>query len=852
MCTNIALTAGRARLELDATGRIDSLFLDASSSSLLAPNIPSHLITFRVFGDARAHVPTSVREIAAGGDVRRLEFTSEAGVTLMVEVTERDTHARLTLVAARDASGACPVEVFHWGPLVTSLTEPLGQLIGLVRSGGLSIGMLSLEAGTDGAMVKEPGPGGKYWFPLWAMAGYTDEGRASWLKAEARDHTRDGVGVNFTAIRGEPGRTVVGSAVALYGCATADELDVIEHIELAEDLPHPMDAGIWMKRSPLARRPDLWIYFDEKSVAERIELARRFGGGYLCSFLDMLGNWGHFEPDPGAWPSGFAGLRAAAEKAREADVRLVLYTLTCFLKPMTIPEPYIAPVPDDRLQTMGPATVLAEPVDAAATTIVLENRPGLAEVLQTQFEMGDWLANYQENNAIRLDNEIFYYAGLREEGDLLILEGCHRGIFDTTATAHARGAKAVRLYLIWYRNMYPGTLDMMDEVADRIAASALAGGFGRIQFDGHESCTETGHGIYARNRMTRRVYDQVKDRIPIFEGSNLGNYDWHVISFIRWGEWDQAKGFRGTMLDSRIERQIMMRHNLMPNGLGQYYPSDATVEDVEWLMARAAGWNAGFDYHIHDHVLARNPEREALLDTTRLWVDAIAAGAFTPAQQRELRQTDRLYNLARDADGGWRLTFRKRWQHPTLKALHSSVFTTRAIAGGTTVEPCGIDWSWTHNPGIYVTAGLSDDLVWRTSAGEGVWSVTWPAAEGETTDTMQMVIRLDPDAPCGVRNPVVRFGADVVMRLPVTLEPGQYLSIVHEAPWVSVYNAHHEVVAEGYFPVCGPVASAAPVDTFPAVARGAPQRIALSAEPVHTGCDVILRMNLRTHERIKA
>ena len=233
MNTLLRLTAGPWQIAINESGRICSLRHPGTSAELLYPGSPSHLVTFRVFGDPRMHTPSAARESAAGRNGRRIEFASEAGVTLTVEVAEHKAYTRLTLVAAQDAAGNCPVEVFHWGPLVTSLTEPLGELVGLLRGGGRSIGMLSLEPGTDGAMVKEPGPGGPYWFPLWAMAGWSHEGQSSWLKAESRDHTRDGVGVNFTAIKGEPGRTVVGSAVALYGCATPDELDVIETIELA-------------------------------------------------------------------------------------------------------------------------------------------------------------------------------------------------------------------------------------------------------------------------------------------------------------------------------------------------------------------------------------------------------------------------------------------------------------------------------------------------------------------------------------------------------------------------------------------------------------------------------------------
>lgn len=848
---HIRIRAGRLNLVVASDGSVSAAEDAVRGCNVISARRQSCLLSFRLFGDSAVYKPVSVRRMGSGPNFM-LEFDSAVGVRFTVEVVETVGYASFRLVSAEDSSGSSPVEVLYWGPLFTELTEPPGELVGIVRGGGFSVGMMSLDPGTDGSMVKEPGPGGKYWFPLWAMAGYSDEGALSWLKAEARDHTRDGVGANFTAIRGEPGRTVAGSAVAVYGCANEEELDVIEQIELAEGLPHPVEDGVWMKRSPLARVPDLWMHLDEKSIGRRIEMARRMGGAYLCSFLDMFGNWGHFDLDPGAWPSGMDGFRKAAQLARESGTRIVMYTLTCFLKPMTIAEPFIAPVPDDRLQTMGPPTLLANGVDAVSGTLVLENRPGLLEVLQTEFEMGDWLASHEENQAVRIDNEIIYYKTVRKDGSSLVLDGCHRGIFNTAAAAHSAGARVVRLYLIWYRNFYPGTLDMMDEVADNIASAALAGGFGRIQFDGHESCTETGHGIYARNRLTKRVYDMVKDQIAIFEGSNLGNYDWHVMSFIRWGEWDQAKGFRGTMIDSRIERQVMLRRNLMPNGLGQYYPSDATLEDIEWLMARAAGWNAGFDYHIHEDAFNKNPDRDAILDATRLWTSAMSAKFFTPDQLRGLRQTDRLYTLRQDPDGTFNLQYRHRWLHPGLKILPPSVFRVSGSGDAdSAVEPCSIDWGWTHNPGIYRSAGLSDDLVCGKGKTGGSWTAAWPQAEGEKTDAFQFVIRLGKESGCSVRNPVVRCGADISLHIPAVLQPGQYLSVIHMSPWACIYDENHDVVSEVYIPVCGLVPSAASEETYPLIARGVEHSVTLSCEPDKAYEKIDLLMNLRTHIKIK-
>ncbi len=835
----LSIHAGLLRMEMNGNGRLEALTDTVSGRNHLYRKQDSALLTLRVFGDERHRRPIGVRRLddADTSDRQmRLALDFEDGITLEVAIVSTGSYARMTILAARDAAGANPVEVLSWGPYLTDMQDAPGEIIGILRSDGFSIGLLSLEPYTDGAAG-----GGLYEH---FMARYLDDGEGSYLHAESRDHTRDGVGDNLIAIQGEPGLTVVGSSVAIFGCATGDELDTIEAIELGEGLPHPLIDGQWAKRSPLSVKPALWIHYRESNAATCIEMARRMGAATLCSFHDMFGNWGHFAPDPRVWPSGMEGIKQAVREAEAAGVRLVMYTLTTFLKPCSIPEPYIAPVPDSRLQTMGPATVLAGEMDADGNTFTVENREGLLDALRISFTFGTWVEHYQENQVVRIDDEILYYRSVRQQDEHLVFEGCRRGLFDTRAVAHARGARVIRMYLNVYRNFFPGTLDMQDEVARNIARVALEGGFGQITFDGHESCFETGHGIYSRNRFTQCVYDRCAGRIPLYTGSNLGNYDWHVISFISWGEFDLEKGFRGTMLDYRIMRQVQLRRNVMPHKMGQYYPSAATLEDIEWLMGLAAGWNSGVDFHIFPEVFAGNPQREAIMHAIKLWDEARMNNAFSEAQQMALRQTDRLFTLARGADGDWALTYKGRWMHRDVQIIPSLSMAVEAVTPSSSVADRGIDWSWTHNPAIYAKAGLSDDLVFCTGHGEGAWMVWYPPADREESDSLQFVLRLAPDAPCAIRNPIIRLDNEVCVHIPVTLHPGQYLSTTHDTPLVCLYDAQHEVIGEVHL--------RGHLYRLPSVRRSHPHRIGLNAEPLTDGAEVALILNLRTHEQLKA
>jgi hypothetical protein len=80
----------------------------------------------------------------------------------------------------------------------------------------------------------------------------------------------------------------------------------------------------------------------------------------------------------------------------------------------------------------------------------------------------------------------------------------------------------------------------------------------------------------------------------INDASNPGHFNWHIYTRMNWGEPWYA-GFRESQTQYRLKNQNYYARNLMPRMLGWFQMNaETTLEDAEWLLARAAGFDAGF------------------------------------------------------------------------------------------------------------------------------------------------------------------------------------------------------------------------------------------------------------------
>jgi len=176
-------------------------------------------------------------------------------------------------------------------------------------------------------------------------------------------------------------------------------------------------------------------------------------------------------------------------------------------------------------------------------------------------------------------------------------------------------------------------------------------------------------------------------RGQINDASNPGHFNWHIYTRMNWGEPWYA-GFRESQTLYRFKNQLHFERNLMPHMLGWFaLRPDTSLEDAEWLLARAAGFDAGFALAAS---LASTAQLEAdpnsadaakqfgatpaILAALKQWETARMARAFPPPVKALLRDNAREFHLEPAGPGQWdlRAAHAARFTHGATQATASS------------------------------------------------------------------------------------------------------------------------------------------------------------------------------------
>ncbi|HEX6972637.1 MAG TPA: hypothetical protein VF234_10510, partial [Limnochordia bacterium] len=512
-------------------------------------------------------------------------------------------------------------------------------------------------------------------------------------------------------------------------------LDVIGSIEQSEGLPHPMLDGEWVKKSPLATQSYLITRFSEANLDELLRYAQRAGLRYVYH-EGPFQTWGHFRLQPDQFPDGEASMQRCVAKAARAGIRLGVHTLSNFITPN---DPYVTPIPDARLQEIG-ASVLEEDVDPETATIPLRDPDPFRE--------------QQRLSTVMIDGELIRYGGVSASPPWRLLD-CERGAFGTHAASHRAGAAVRKLWDHPYRVFFPN-LAMQDELAARIVALFNTTGLRQISFDGLEGCWATGHGDYAVNRFVQQCHAGWRHDV-ISDASLLNHFTWHVHTRANWGEpWGAA--MREGMPEYRFNNQRYFERNLFPRMLGWFLmrlaSSDfeaTTLDDIEWVLSKAAGFGAGMALVAHPEVLSGHGMTPEILDLVREWEAARLSGAFTAEQRLRLR----------DPQGEWHLTptGERMWE------LREVAFSKRFVCDAAELQP--------GQPG----------------------GADWPYENRHGDQPLRFRLRVVPRSTAAgavVENPSFAVNRRAVT-FPVRLEPGQYL-ICHGDAQGRVYDANWHLI----------------------------------------------------------
>jgi hypothetical protein len=822
-------------------GKLTSLVDQQTQSDYLSKKGESFLLQIQRWDGTQNpknnpwHTPQSAKVIKQSSSSTLLELSYPKGEKLEVEIVKKKGYFVMTLLKATPLEA---ISKIRWGQYFTSMREPIGDYIGLNRSKTFSIGLLSLEPNTDGEGWDHQTP-----------AAYDRGG--SVLRQYSSDRTQARAleqSCQYILSKPVPGVTVVGSKVAMFGVPSGreNELDQIEKIELAENLPHPMIDGKWMKRSQEVKNLTLWTTVNEKEADKAISLAKDFGASSICQFHGFFKNWGTFEVKEVDFPHGLEGLKEIAEKATSSGIHNSVYTLTTFTKPMSAPEPLISPTPDPRLAKMSldSQVSLSSAITQESASFKITLSHGVTDSIK------DVCNNYRK--VLKIDNEMIEVKSWKAVDQKTILcETLTRGGWKTSPANHKSGSDVDLMYVSGYNNFYPGDLSLTLEEADNIARVALKGKCGKVVLDGYESILIAGLDFYGKNVFIDRLQQKLgkyngKDNVT-FTGSNMGNYSWHLMSVQSWGEFDTDKGFRGTQLEIRLKNQVRLRNSLVPNKLGQYYPKeDTSLEDMHWLCNQIAGWDAGADFGTSYDSLHKNPQYEELVRIFRLWDEARKKKVFTKLEMLNLRQTTSVFGLKKDKEGKFKLNFIRHWIDGRAKVRPSSVVPVVALDPHSKVQPVSVDWKWTHNPAVYSSVALTDDLV-ASSTSPASWNLKVPEkfeSKEQNDFPFRVIIRMNPQSESGAKNIRIKCNGKLLDICHVELAKNEYLAIPHNNQYAYVYdNKTHQVKREVF------IYQDCPYWFLPTLYRGKENKIELSFDSVDPQKKAEILLNVQFFER---
>ena len=553
------------------------------------------------------------------------------------------------------------IELVVWGPFPTKIKQIIGETVGVVRDSAFAIGLQALNPKTLG---------GYPWtdndctpqFDIFEQEDYSDLSEAnkretlyrveaakpekfgSTLQAYCRNRDKERIIENLShkkyvsPVFDDGG--IIGSKIALFGCPVEKALETIGYIEIAENLPHPIIDGEWGKTAKSASAAYLIYDFSEANIDKAIEYTKKAGLRYLYH-SGPFKNWGHFELNPAAFPNGWDGLKMCVEKAEKEGIHVGVHTLSNFI---TTNDPYVTPVPDPRLAKVG-SSVISKNTDANQTEIEVESP--------------DFFRQYENNNlhTVMIGSELIRYETVSEQAPWM-LKNCERGAWGTQKLAHEKGT-AINLLADHGYKVFLSNPELSIEIAEKLAELYNYCGLRQISFDGLEGNRSTGMGNYGEILFTTTWWNQLSEEVKkhtIIDASRTTHYFWHIYSRMNWGEPWYA-GFRESQTEYRLKNQAYFQRNLMPGMLGWFSMRENTpVEDIEWMLARSAAFNAGYAFVTGDRQLETNGQAPEILKLIGEWEKARMSSAFTAEQKEKMKDINNEFHLETTGENSWNLS----------------------------------------------------------------------------------------------------------------------------------------------------------------------------------------------------
>ena len=360
-------------------------------------------------------------------------------------------------------------------------------------------------------------------------------------------------------------------------------------------------------------------------------------------YPDFATSMGHF-PWRTEYPNGLEDLKVITEKIREAGMIPGFHIHYCKAQ---INDPYVTPVPDNRLNLRRVFT-LAKDLEKAETTITVEDNPA-------------GITLEDNRRILKVGTELVAYETYTTSAPYQFLN-CQRGALNTTRVSRREGDLIglldVDTWPIFVR--FNQKTDIQEEVADRLAEIIHETGMKFLYYDGAEDVPPP--YWYNVSKAQLAVHNALEEKPVFSEGALKSHFSWHLIT--RGNAFDT---FLPEYIKEATRKHPLTEIELVSNdftsidfGWIKYtVPGEETIgiqpDMLEYVTSRAAGWNSVISLLGDlDHFI-NHPRTADNLEVIRRWEEVRATDFLTNEQKERLREHDQEHILLVNEEGNFEL-----------------------------------------------------------------------------------------------------------------------------------------------------------------------------------------------------
>ena len=254
-------------------------------------------------------------------------------------------------------------------------------------------------------------------------------------------------------------------------------------------------------------------------------------------------------------------------------------------------------------------------------------------------------------NVMQIDDELITYRTTEATGNIQLFYHCVRGAFGTKPAPHGKNALVYKLWDTPERTLLPD-LELQNQMAQTVAKKCAETDYPLLIFNDLKSYGYNDQGDLAIGHFldTMRKYNPEK----LLQADQLTPVSSRYLSRVNENQlWNET--MRTKIVETLTEKQEFYHKNLMPWMLGNFkihladkYKPATTMEELEWLLSKAAAFDAGFGLDFSVEALRKHSLTDAMLNTISIWETLRLNNAFSEAQKDSFKDPYGNWHIEQD------------------------------------------------------------------------------------------------------------------------------------------------------------------------------------------------------------